>query len=194
MVTPINDLITNPFLWVAAVSSLGTCVAAIFAFLSARTSRRALAMAIEIADRSMRRLAIEYRDGFIIKLPEQSSRIHVFSISLVNPSDRPAAVVKSELRITYSPDEESDAVAVLQHNPDLQHQLPPGRSLMPLPSHPRIDARSVVQGDLLFEVNDELLPRYSILSYEVVITDTDNTSVSFFPAILKELDDEEERA
>lgn len=194
MATPIKDLITNPFLWVAAVSSLGTCVAAIFAFLSTRTSRRALAMAIEAADRSMRQLAIKYRSGFIIKLPERSSRIYVFSISLINSSDRPAAVVRSELRITFSPDEESDAVAVLQHEPDLRHRLPPGKSLMPLAHHPRIDARSAVKGDLLFEVNDKVLPRHSILSYEVVVTDTDNTSASFFPAILKELDDEEERA
>ena len=165
------------------MATVAAWVAAIFAYLTARRSGRALRLAEQQEARRRPVLFLYLSKGYLSRSDEH--RLYMFLISVSNPSDSNNAVAQIYLRIEYRTASNFlaavDVPAVLQDDEMFQ-----GDNHGPLEIPIRVDAHHTVAGWVFFRVKKELLEECHVETYVIVATDSHGERVSIKTVLVQE--------
>jgi hypothetical protein len=186
-----QSLFSEPSFWVSVLSVIAACVAAWFAYVSTRLSKRALRLSELQEERRSPQLRPYLSEGYCKILRYHQVHAYAFSISLGNPSDIDNALVRAELRIGYTSSNKAYIAVKVPTDDTIAEQLGlDSASILHLPA--RIDAHQTLAGWLVFRVADDLLATGQIEDYCILFTDTHDAATTLEPVIVRDLIDEEE--
>lgn len=184
---------SNASFWVAVVSAVAAWVAALFAYLSARTSKRSLQLA-EMQDKRRKPELIPYLSiAYYKPAPSDKYSVYAFSISICNPSDIDNAIAFLELQVSYTLPEGTIMTLKVPHDPKLSinfNDIEHVHFTIPNP----IGAHQTIAGWVFFNIDNTLITDFDIDSYKLVITDSHDVSCHLEPIIVREFVDEKEMA
>jgi hypothetical protein len=172
--------------WVAA---LAAWVGALFAYLNARRSGRALRLAEQQEDRRRPILVLYWQGGYLHRT--QEDRFYMFLLSVSNPSDSNNAVARIDLRIEYRTGANFLAtVNVPSVSQGDEMFAGDSRSNLEIPI--KVDAHQTVVGRVFFRLKKALLKDCAVDSYVIVATDSHGGWTSVETALVQEIVDEAE--
>lgn len=175
--------------WTSFAAALAAWVAAIFAYLTARRSGRALRLAEQQEARRQPLLVLYLHEGHFRRVEE--GRMFMFLVSVSNPSDSDNAISRIDLRIEYRT--ASHYLAAVDVQSCSTHCKTSGlEDKAALGISNRIDAHQTVAGRIFFQLNDALLENCSVDRYVIVVTDTQGRRESVETALVPEFLDEAE--
>lgn len=184
---------SNALFWVAVASAVAAWIAALFAYLSARISKRSLQLALVQEERRKPKL-IPYLFGAYYKpAPLDKYSVYAFSISISNPSDIDNAIAFLELQIRYTLPEGTEMTLKVPHDPKLSTNFNDVEHVHFTISE-SIGAHQMIAGWAFFNIDNRLLIDFDIDSYKIVITDSHGVLNHLEPIIVREFVDEKEMA
>ena len=179
-----SDQSTDFLKWMPFVAAVAAWVAAIFAYLTARRSGRALRLDEQREARRRPVLFLYLSKGYLRRSDEH--RLYMFLLSVSNPSDSNNAVAQIHLRIKYRTASNFlaavDVPAVLQDD-----EIFRGDNHVHLEIPTRVDAHHTVAGWVFFRVKKELLEDCNVDIYVIVATDSHGERVSIETVLVQEL-------
>lgn len=181
----------NALFWVAVASAVAAWVAALFAYLSARTSKRSFQLA-ELQETKRQPKLVPYLSGAYYKpAPLDKNTIYAFSLSISNPSDIDNAIAFLELQVTYTIPEDTIMSLKVPHDPRLSTNFSDNEHVhFTIPE--RIGAHQTIAGWVFFKIDNTLITNFDINSYKLVVTDSHGIVSHLEPIIVSEFIDEEE--
>lgn len=183
----------NASFWVAVSSAVAAWVAALFAYSTARTSKRSFQLT-ELQEKRRKPKLIPYLSSAYYKpAPLNRYSVYAFSISVSNPSDIDNAIAFLELQVTYTIPEGTKMTLKVPHDPklstifsDIEHVH------FAIPES--IGAHQTIAGWVFFKIDNTLITDFDIDSYKLVITDSHDISTHLEPIVVREFVDEKEMA
>jgi hypothetical protein len=176
--------------WPAIASAIAAWLAALLAYRSARTSKRALTIAKRQEQRRQPVLIPYLVEGYVRLVDdEQRFRLYAFLLSVSNPSDTDNAIAQLDLHVTYTTAEGLRMTVEVPANAMLGTAFvsSDSRSLgVPI----RVDAHQTTAGWVYFRINESLLERVSIDGYMLVVTDSHGYHASVEPILIREFSHE----
>ena len=179
--------------WVAVISAVAAWVAALFAYLSARTSKRSLQLA-ELQENKRQPKFVPYlSEAYYIPAPLDKDTIYAFSLSISNPSDIDNAIAFLELLVTYTIPEGTNMTLRVAHDPTLSINFSDSEPVhFSVPE--RIDAHQTIAGWAFFKIDKTLTTDFDINSYKLIIIDSHDVESHLEPIVVREFVDEKEMA
>lgn len=179
--------------WVAVASSAAACIAALFAYLSARTSKQSLKLAESQEEKRQPKLVPYLFEAYYKPASTEKYTICAFSISISNPSDIDNSIALLELQINYEVSSATKMAVKVPHDPALSMNFCDSiKEHFSLPA--RIDAHQTIAGWLFFKVDDTLIKEFDIDSYALNIWDSHDAMSFLKPIVIREFVDETEMA
>ncbi|MBI4791169.1 MAG: hypothetical protein HY789_00105 [Deltaproteobacteria bacterium] len=179
--------------WVAVASSTAAWIAALFAYLSARTSKKFLNLSESLEERRQPKLVPYLFEAYYKPANTGKYTIYAFSISISNPSDIDNSIALIELQINYEVSNATKMAVKVRHDPALCMNFCDSiKEHFSLPA--RIDAHQTIAGWLFFKVDDTLIKDSEIDSYALNICDSHDAMSFLKPIIIREYVDEMEMA
>lgn len=179
-----SDPSWNFLKWMPFAAAVAAWVAAIFAYLTARRSGRALRLAEQQEARSRPVLVIYLKNGYLRRAKED--RIYMFLLSVSNPSDSNNAIAQIDLRIKYRTASNFlavvDVLCVFLDDAMLGQDK---HTSLKIPI--RVDAHQTVAGWVFFRVNKALLEDCTVDTYAIVATDSHGKRESIEAALVQEI-------
>jgi hypothetical protein len=167
------------------IASLAIAAAALLVSLSLRaTAKKALQLSEREEERRKARLDISLKDAVSWRPSDTPSRWIAVRVLAVNPTDGQGSLIEAELHVAYKTQAGSALVLRIPHSSPSAHLregIEPFELPVPLPSNGAVD------GWFAFQMDDALIGRGSIESYEVVVGDARGISQSVQPWGIKEL-------
>jgi hypothetical protein len=182
-----RSLFEDPSFWIAILSALGSCVAALFAWFSWTVAKNALKIEQGRELRQRPTLVPYLVDGFCKFV--KGSRLFVFSVSLSNPSDVDNSVALIELRVDYTMKDGMFMSLKVPVTAKVADELGRGERKLLVPPL-RIDAHQTISGLIFFEFNESLVRDSRIDAYTVLIQDAQGGVIKLEQTIVRELADE----
>jgi len=105
--------------WVAVASSAAACIAALFAYLTARISKRSIKLAESQEERRQPKLVPYLFEAYYRPVCTEEYTIYAFSLSISNPSDIDNAIALLELQVNYKVSNATKMAVKVPHDPAL---------------------------------------------------------------------------
>lgn len=178
-----SDLSTDFLKWTSFAAAVAAWIAAVFAYLTARRSGRALRIAEQQEARRRPLLVLYLHSGYLRRTDKE--RVYAFMLSVSNPSDSNNAIARIDLRIEYrAPSNFLAAVDVPATSQDDVMFGGDNHSHLETPIH--IDAHHTVAGWVFFRVKRALLEDCSVDNFVILTTDSHGERVSIETALVQE--------
>ena len=165
-------------------ATVAAWVAAVFAYLTARRSGRALRLAEQQEARRRPVLVLYLHRGYLRRTEEE--RVYAFMLSVSNPSDSNNAIAQIDLRIEYRAPSNFLAAVNVPAVPQDDEMLGGDNNHSRLEIPIRVDAHHTVAGWVFFRVKTALLVDCSIDTYIILTTDSHGERVSIETALVRE--------
>jgi|LGOV01.1.fsa_nt_gb hypothetical protein len=179
--------------WVAVASSAAAWIAALFAYLSARISKRSIKLAESQEERRQPKLVPYLFEAYYKPVCTEEYTIYAFSLSISNPSDIDNAIALLELQVNYKVSNATKMAVKVPHDAALSMSFCDSvKEHFSLPA--RIDAHQTIAGWVFFKVDDTLIKEFDIDSYTLNICDSHDAMSFLKPIIIREFADETEMA
>jgi hypothetical protein len=181
----------NPALWVSVASLVVAFLSAAFSYWNARTASRRLRLDESIAMSRKPRLTPYFGEGYCKKLRNLSKWAYVFRILINNPTDISNSISRIELQIGYTtPSHDYMSVKLPHVNRNSDDVLTDKSDALILPA--TIPAHGTIAGSVVFYLDEQLVSRWRIDDFRILITDAHEEIAVLEPVIIRDLIDEEE--
>ncbi|MEC4685485.1 MAG: hypothetical protein VST71_07120 [Nitrospirota bacterium] len=180
-------------LLIAAASVVAAWVAALFAYVSARTSKRALLLAEQQEKRRQPKLVPYLVDGYHKSISQDQFSIYAFSLSISNPSDIDNSIAQIEFQIAYTTATNAHMVVKVQHDDNPIDRFG-GGDIKPFLIPESINAHLTIAGWAFFKIDDILIGNSDIDAYTLIFTDSHGAFSTLEPNMVREFADEEKLA
>lgn len=183
--------LTDPKVWIPALSLVIASWAAFNSWQSRRIAIRALAISERQEERRQPQLGIYLTNGYRRLLPDK--QLFGFLVSVSNPTDINNSIAQAELQITYTLERDIKAVSRLAHNPQLAVAVNGSQAnavnIFSLPA--RVDAHQTTAGWLLFAVNNAQVGEKTIDSHRIILEDSHGIQADTEPILVTDLANED---
>ena len=179
--------------WVAVLAAVASWVAALFAYLSARTSKRSLRLA-ELQEKKRQPKLVPYlSEAYYIPAPRDKDTLYAFSLTISNPSNIDNAIAFLELLVTYTIPADTKMTLRVAHDPTLSINFSDSKPIhFSVPE--RIDAHQTIAGWAFFKIDKTLITDFDINSYKLIIIDSHDVENHLESILVRAFVDEKEMA
>ncbi len=170
--------------WVAIISMIAACVAALHAFRSSRTARQAYRLTLEQDLRHRPSLELYLVSAYILRLNESRDRLYVFHTRVTNKSYSGNSIKEMQLVIECDREQGPPSNFAIPHDFTLAEHLSSEEDLFDVPCE--LGAHTILERTALFLLQDDLLRNSRIASYALRIIDTYGNKTDLVTIFLQE--------
>lgn len=176
----------TPSVIISIVSALTAVLALLVSIISYRLSKKSLSISEHQYQRSTPNMSLYLNEGFTTTSETKEYRYYVFSITATNRSTENNSIVKSEMAVLCSNEEDFISKIIIPHSPAQIDELNMP-NLTPLPINIDLMSGNSKSGWLVFKIDRKVLRNKKIDGYKLLFIDSSDNKLELEPIIVREI-------